>query len=253
VKSSFCVKVRALSLVVIGLLGTALSQGQQKCVSLGYGVVTDDGYSEFVFAAAPQDGATRSISYAYQKYASGWKSCATIPCAPYQHHAYTFGPVQILENSPDPGRSSAPWKEPTVAIAVVAGSGAQYQFGEGERIEVDYTWNHSYCQSLAWFRMEHNQTRTLSVMVPKDATILERGVKVRDGNDGSSWHTCDLKKNSSCEGMGEIDYLPITNVADNMLTSLGGTRTAMGYQVTIKNGSSCCVRNVEFYVNYKLP
>ena len=58
-------------------------------------------------------------------------------------------------------------------------------FGPGERIEVDYTWNQSYCQSLAWSRMEHNQTRTFSVMVPKDATILEHGVKVRDGNDGS--------------------------------------------------------------------
>jgi len=95
---------------------------------------------------------------------------------------------------------------------------ARQMFGPGERIEVDYTWNQSYCQSLAWSRMEHNQTRTFSVMVPKDATILEHGVKVRDGNDGSSWHKCDLQKDASCEGMGEISYLPIKDVTDNMLT-----------------------------------
>jgi hypothetical protein len=128
-------------------------------------------------------------------------------------------------------------QEPEVYEALVA-----HTYGNELRMVMTYTWNQPYCQALAWDRIEHNGSTTLSVMVPNSANVTSYGVRARDGDNGKAWSTC-AKTPCRDPGPGELDY-EIKGVNDS-------TGKMKGFKAHIKNGNSQHVRNVELFIDYK--
>jgi hypothetical protein len=85
-------------------------------------------------------------------------------------------------------------------------------------------------------------------MVPINATIVDYGVRARDGDNGAQWGTCDKSPQRHCKdpGPGELDLSSLKEVEDV-------DKQMKGFVVEIKNGNSQHARNVELFIDYKMP
>ena len=130
-----------------------------------------------------------------------------------------------------------------MVVAIVA-----HTYGPHLRIRMHYSWNLPYCQSLVWDRLDHNRGDTIAAMVPSSATIVGYGIRARDGDNGARWETCDKSPERHCKdpGPGELN-LTILKAVDDVDGQM------KGFVVNIYNGNSQHTRNVELFINYKMP